>query len=195
MYEVIPPLKNVYNLRNANDIPFIRVNHNYFKNSFFPSSIIEWNKLSLEIRNSHNLNIFKKCLLRIVRPNASSIFNVHNKKGLKFLSRLSVGLSHLQEHKFKHGFLDSLNPICECGDGIETTSHFFLHCQRFYYQRTTLFNEIRNVDSSLILKNDSDLVQILLFGNSNFSICDNTLILNASINFIIKSERFDGPLI
>ena len=40
---------------------------------------------------------------------------------LRHLTKLRLGLSHLRDHKFKHGFLDSLNPICTCGLDIETT--------------------------------------------------------------------------
>ena len=39
-------------------------------------------------------------------------FRCHNPKGIKLLTRLRLGISDLREHKFKHGFLDSLNPIC-----------------------------------------------------------------------------------
>ena len=30
---------------------------------------------------------------------------------LQLLTRLRLGLSHLREHKFKHNFQDTLNPI------------------------------------------------------------------------------------
>ena len=36
----------------------ILIRQDYFKNSFFPSAILEWNKLYLQIRNSVNLSIF-----------------------------------------------------------------------------------------------------------------------------------------
>ena len=37
-------------------------------------------------------------------------------------------LSHLNEHKFKHGFNETINRICICGGDIESIDHFFLHC-------------------------------------------------------------------
>ena len=40
---------------------------NFFQNSFFPSIVIEWNKLDQNIRNPENFNIFKKKLLEFVR--------------------------------------------------------------------------------------------------------------------------------
>ena len=45
-------------------------------------------------------------LLQVERIN-----NYFNDKGIKHVTRLHLGLSDLRDHKFKHGFLDSLNPI------------------------------------------------------------------------------------
>ena len=36
---------------------------------------------------------------------------------------LRLGLSHLQNQKFKQGFLDSRDPISSCGLDIETMCH------------------------------------------------------------------------
>ena len=36
-------------------------------------------------------------------------------RGTELVTRLCLGLSHLQEHKFKYNFQDSLNPICNYG--------------------------------------------------------------------------------
>ena len=115
-----------HNTRNTNNIPQFKVKHNFFRNSFFPSAVIEWSKLDLNIRNSESLNIFKKSLLKFICPSGSSIFNCHNPRGVKLLTRLRLGLSHLHKHKFKHDFQDSLNPICSCGNNIETSAHFLL---------------------------------------------------------------------
>ena len=43
-----------------NKIPEINVNHDFFKNTFFPSAIMEWNKLDWEIKNSESIVTFKK---------------------------------------------------------------------------------------------------------------------------------------
>ena len=39
-------------------------------------------------------------LLSFIRPVANNIFNVHNAKGTKLLTRLRVGFSDLKERKF-----------------------------------------------------------------------------------------------
>ena len=38
-------------------------------------------------------------------------------------SGIKLGFSHLREHKFRQ---DTLNPICNYGDNIETTTHYLL---------------------------------------------------------------------
>ena len=49
----------------------------------------------------------------------------------KVLTRLRLGLSHLCEHKFKHSFQDTLNPLCSCGKEVETTFHFVISCPNY----------------------------------------------------------------
>ena len=43
----------------------------FFRNSFYPSAVIERKKLDLNIRNSESLNVFKKRFLRFIRPERS----------------------------------------------------------------------------------------------------------------------------
>ena len=87
LFNIIPTSVRPYNSRNANNIPQFKVKHNFFKNSFFPSVVIEWNKLDQNIRNSENLFIFKKKLLKFIRTSANSVFRCHNPKGIKLLTR------------------------------------------------------------------------------------------------------------
>ena len=58
--------------------------------------------------------IFRNLLLKIGRPMQNSIYNIHDPVGIKYLTRLRLGLSHLNEHKFRHNFQDYLNPLCSC---------------------------------------------------------------------------------
>ena len=78
LLNLIHNFNSVHNTRLNYNIPTIKVKHDYFKNSFCPSAISEWNKLDLNIRNSGRLNAFKKKLLNFMRPCANSIFGTHN---------------------------------------------------------------------------------------------------------------------
>ena len=102
------------------------IRHNFYKNSFFTSSIIEWNNLDPKICNSENFSIFKSNILKFIRPKPDILFNCCNLKGIRLITRLRLELSHLREHKFKYNFQNCLNPLCSCGSSIESTSHFLL---------------------------------------------------------------------
>ena len=70
----------------------------------------------------------KKNLLKFIKPSPNSVFNCYNCKGIKYFTRLRLGLSHLREHKFKHSFQNTLNPFCSRSLDVETNTHFLLYC-------------------------------------------------------------------
>ena len=134
-------------------------------------------------------------LLKFIRPSPNSVFNCHDCKGIKHLTRLRLGLSHLREHKFKHSFQDTLYPFCSYGLDIETNTHFFLYCHLFSDQRCPPpLNTVNDIDSSLTNTNHTILTHILLFGKASLDISANTLILNATMNYIISTNRFEVSL-
>ena len=115
-------------------------------------------------------------------------------KGIKLVTRLKLGLSHLREHKLKHSFQDTLNPLCSCGLDKETTSHYFLRCPLFHAERSTLLNNINEIDKTVFNKSDSVVTRILLYGGESFKDGVNLLILNATIDFVLSINRFDEPI-
>ena len=131
-------------------MPLFKARHTFLKNSFFPSTIIEWNKLDHNIRNSNSFNIFRKSILKFIRPSVNNLFNSHNPKGIKFITKLRLGLSHLRQHKFKHSFQDSINQFCNCVLDIESTAHYLLHCPTYITERRTLLSIIENMDKNLL---------------------------------------------
>ena len=93
------------------------------------------------------------------------------------MTRLCLGLSHLREHKFNHNFQNCINPRCNCGMDIESTSHFFLHCPLFDDKRITLLSTLSKTDWKLIEMNQSSLIETLLFDNSLFDLKKTPLFL------------------
>ena len=83
-FNIIPTSVSTWNTKNTNNIPIFKVKHNFFQTSFFPPSIIEWNKLDQNICNPEKLNIFKKTLLKFIRLSASTVFSYHNLKGVNY---------------------------------------------------------------------------------------------------------------
>ena len=80
-----------------------------FNSSFYPYFIKEWCALSEEIRNIVSFNKFKEIILSFIRPNENSVFAIHYTKVLKLLTLLKLNFSHLNEHKFRHGFKDAID--------------------------------------------------------------------------------------
>ena len=158
LFEVIPTAKRAYITRNNDKLPHFKVKHNYFKKFFFPSTVIEWNKLDLNVRNSKSLTNFKSKVLKYIRPSENSIILYDNPRGIQLLTKLRLVLSHFRDHKFKHNFLDTLNPICNCGDEIETSCHDLLRCSLYTNERLALLNVIQITDNSALELIDSHVV-------------------------------------
>ena len=112
--------------------------------------------------------------MKFIRPSGNSVFRCHNPKRIKLLTRLRLGLSHIREHKFKHGFLDSRNPICSCVQNIETLTHFLLHSSNYSNERLIFLNIIRNIDSNILSKNDLKVTETLLYGESSYDDTNNS---------------------
>ena len=137
LFSLISVRTSNYRTRNTDDVPYFNIRHNFFKNSCFSSSVIEWNKLDSRVWKVKSFTDFKKNILSFIRPKANSVFNCNSPKELKFVTRLRLGLSHLREHKFKHSFQDSVNPLCSCSLDVESTIHFTISFTALIHNRKT----------------------------------------------------------
>ena len=146
------------------------------------------------MNRSHCVKSIQNAILKFIRPSPNIVFECHNPQGIKFLTRLRLGLSYLREREFKHSFQDSLNPLCKYGAEVESTTHFLLHCPIYNNNRSSLLSTIRNIDYKLLEITDSSLTHTLLYGNPSFDIITNSLILNATIDFILSTKRFEKAL-
>ena len=141
-----------YLTRNSN-ISQIRTKHNFFKNFFFPSTINEWNNLDPDICNSESVVVFKSRILKFMWPKPNNIYNCHNAKGIRLITRLRLGLSHLRKHKFKHSFHDCLHPLLR-------------NCPTYLYKRMTFLNKIRNINYGILKLSNTIMTKTLLFDDS-----------------------------
>ena len=99
LINLIPKYESTIRTRN-NSIPSCKCRINCFKHSFFPSNLNGWLNLDINIRISESITLFKCRLLSFIRPVQNSIYNIFQPKGLKFLTRLRLDLSHLNAHRF-----------------------------------------------------------------------------------------------
>ena len=185
LFDIIPQSNCPYRTRNALNIPHINVKHQFFKNSYFSSTIIEWDKLDSNIRNSETLNTFKSNIFKLIRSTANSIFGCNNLIGVKLLTRLRLGLSHLREHKFNYSFQDTLNPLCSCGKEVETTFHFLLSCPNHSHERLTLLSKIRNISPN-ILENINSQINRNIDKNSTAS--TTFIILSSTREYVLATS-------
>ena len=195
LFDLIPQNNHLYNTRFLEDVTTFYSRTDAFKYSFFPSTILEWNKLERKIRQSSTLLSFRNSLLKIGRPVPKPVYNIHNPNSLKLLTKLRLGLSQLNEHKFNQNFKDGVNSLCSCSLEVESVSHFYLHCHYFTDIRKTLFHELRLVDENILNQSDNEIAEVILYGSSKFKLEESYSILTSSIKFIIKSERLSGSIV
>ena len=101
----------------------------------------------------------------------------------------------MRDHKFKHNFQDAVNPLCNCGLNAESTSHYLLHCPLFADKRKTFLSTIKSINYKFVEQNDSILTQTLPFGDLASSVETNKLILNATLQYVLSTKRFEEALL
>ena len=68
----------------------------------------------------------------------------------------------LTDHRFMHNFQDCLYPICSCGQRIETTTYFLLHCPNFHCAWQTFFEKVNSINSNVLSQNGVSLTKDLV---------------------------------
>ena len=85
-----------------------------------------------------------------IRPNKRSIFNINDPVGVKYLTRLRPRCSHLNEHKFRHCFLDTLNPLRNCSLEVEDNEPLFPALPQFWKCLNAPLNRHISINSSSV---------------------------------------------
>ena len=142
LYNLVSNDHQTYNTRNLYSVEIFFCRADAFKYSFFPYSISEWNRLDPDLPSAKSYSTSRKLLLKIDRPNPNHIYKTHDPLGLKLLTRLILGLSHLNEHRFNYNFDCCINSLCSCSLKLESTKHLFLHCHHYTNICKTLLNTV-----------------------------------------------------
>ena len=141
---LVPPLigqVTQYNLRNVNNIRTISCNGQLYSNSFLPSTVRAWNDLSLEIRNSESLDIFKNRLNASIKK-PPKYYSTGQRTMQIHHTRLRTKCSSLNSHLFSKHIIE--DPNCLCG-ALEDTHHYFLNCTLYTDHRIKMINDISNL--------------------------------------------------
>ena len=178
---LVPPTvgsTSAYPLRNSSNLHTLRAKTQLYFNSFLPSVIRDWNELPEEIRFSSSLGAFKYKLNRdVIMP--PKFYFTGKRLGQIYHARLRTNCSPLNQHLFSKNIIDS--PTCACG-AVEDTYHYLFVCNRFSNLRQELFNTV-----SMICQ---PTLNVLLFGNDELSMQQNSNIFLAVQNFVLKTKRF-----
>ena len=170
-------------------IPF-KYKGDKFNNSFFPNTLKIWNALPRNIQFK-NIEEFKLCTKKEFKPPRYKHFARGSKLGNILLTRIRVGRSSLNQHKFTIGLSDS--PECLCHFRSESPEHFFLDCFLYSLERQLLFDLIEHYVPNFKRFNKKKKLELILKGvnidNEEF-ISTNTTLTKAVQNFILSTKRF-----
>ena len=167
-----------YNLRNSNDLQTIRAKTSLYYNSFLPSTLRQWNNLSIETRQLNSLNSFK-CFLKEDKHTVPKYYFYGVGKAQILHTRLRMGCSSLILDLFMKNITDS--PMCQCGS-IKNTQHFFFHCNFYQRQRTIFLNSVAIYHTPTL--------NLLLNGDPSLSKAINAGIFKHVHEYILDSKRF-----
>ena len=112
--------------------------------------------------------IFRNSLWKTGRRMQNSIYNIHDPVGIKYLTRLRLGLSHLNEHKLRHNFHDCLTPLGFCSLEVETTNHYFLHFHYYNDIRKTLLDTVKEITNIYLSGFSNEALVKLLYMETQF---------------------------
>ena len=140
-------------------------------------------------------HIFLKKLLIFIKSTENKAFSFYYLLGIKLLNRLRVDFSHVNEHKFRHNYAGTSNPLCSCSLETDSMAHLFLCCRNYTNIRITFMNELNDFDKSVTSRQQNELLRIILYGDCKFKGNVNKRILIANIQFIKNSHRFNQSLI
>ena len=139
-------------------LPFSSKNSK-FSSSFFPYFSKLWNNIDSKYTN-RNLQDFK-LYTKSLKPKKVKHFNRGEKITNSHLTRIRVGRSDLNQHKFSIGLVDT--PECSCHFKEESPKHYFLDCFLYTQERQNLFSLIGHYIPKFQKMSNRDKLNIILF--------------------------------
>ena len=70
-------------------------------------------------------------------------------------------MSHLVDNNFRRNFKKWINPICNCGQEIETSTHFLPNYPNYHCARHTFFEKVKNIDSATLRQRKQVVTKLL----------------------------------
>ena len=182
--------ENNFNLRYKNGYVPFPYRGEKFNQSFFPNTTKIWNSIPKDIQ-LQNLHDFKKSMKKMFKPPKFKHFARGSKIGNMLLTRIRVGSSELNQHKFTIGRSDS--PQCVCFHREESTLHYFVDCFLYLPERQILFSKIEHHIPHFKNYSKKKKLDLILRGynpdNVEYTQLNTTLTI-AVQRYIIQTKRF-----
>ena len=187
--DLLPPTaaeRTVYQLRNDSSITLPACKTEALKNSFFPSTIRDWNALPNELRQSPTIESFKSNLRKIdeFKTSTPPKWYSYGKRRLNIiLTQIRNSCSALRQHLTDNFVID--NPICQqCNlNRAEDAKHFFLECPKYATLRQTMTDVFQTETIPLN-------IMTITKGSIDKNYDENKILLDSVQTFILQSNRF-----
>ena len=177
------PYKPNQNFRGKGSYqPFPYKNVKY-KNSFFPYFTKQWNDLDSKTKGL-NLEEFKKYQKVTAKPKKYKHFQRGPKFDCSLLTRIRVGNSNLNSHKFKTGFSNTTQ--CLCAHPDENSIHYITQCFLFTEERRTLYDQVSQFVPNFLKLSNKKQYDILIFGHEP----DNVEMLKINTKFLLQTQKY-----
>jgi hypothetical protein len=176
---------NHYSLRNITNLkpPYARLTMS--RNSFFPSTTRLWNNLPSKSKTALTTIAFKKSLKTPYSNTKNSYFTKCYGQIGNLITRLRLGLSALNSHRFKYNFIES--PYCNhCHIIIETTHHYLFTCPAYTIPRARFMDDLRGLGFDTT--NNKKLLEIIIYGKIPPD--KHTKIVEITSRYLEDSKRF-----
>ena len=138
-----------------------------------------------------NLVDFKTELKSLIKPDKFKHFHIGPKESNSLLTRLRIGRTSLNSHRYTIGQSDE--PSCICHAKQESSEHFFLDCFLYTVERQTLFNLAEQIVPRFSRMNKKEKFQLFTRGinikNPDFYHVNRQISLGVQY-FILKTKRF-----
>ena len=158
LHELLPQSSGCYQTRQSSNVSIFRFKNIFYKNTFFPSSVIEWKIRPYVIRKALTFlrNVFSNSSVYLQSLHTITSCSIW----VKYVKRLVLGLNC--EYKIKHSFFDSSISIYSCGFDLQSTCYYLLHCPNL------LSDTLSNINID-ILSHDTTIVRIFLYGDPSLN--------------------------
>ena len=189
LYDLIEPFlpsAHQYNLRTGAlqfKIPNIRTTS--YMESFFPSTVKQWNNLPDYIRNASSISSFKNMLKSYFCKKVNELYHFGERRYNVLHCQIRNKASNLNLDLYSQGL--SVTPMCDnCNNFIEDAYHYFFICSKYATSRKILIHSIQSVTGA----DYQPEIDLLLYGSANYEFDSNIKIFKAVHTYIASTKRF-----